>query len=126
VAAWVFLPVHPHARWSTLATIIAILVIVSWRTRRPWLAAVAVLAWLGAFELAWQVGHVLYGREQPLAEAQSLVFQLPGPLIAAGIGLWPDRRWLVGAALVFAVWFALGLHSNWWYDPAGSRSGTRR
>jgi hypothetical protein len=112
---WSPLPSHP--RWSTLLVGLLILVVVGWRTRRPALAAVALLAWLSLYEIVWQACDVLTSHRDLLAYGWLGLALVAWPLLAHRLGIRPHPAALATCAAGFAVWLALGFHYNWFGEP---------
>ena len=117
---WLVVPAG-HVRASTLALTVLIALVVVWRTRRTLLAAVAVMAWLSAFEIAWQTAQAAFGRI-PMSEEFWFVAAVVGWVVLAHhLGIRPDPL-LTGLFVAgFAVWVALGFHSNWPDQPFSLR-----
>jgi len=109
--AWLFSPLA-QTRWSTLLCALAVLGVVSWRRRNPLLGVVAVLAWLGAYEVAFNgLGAALF--DWP---ASAFIWGAAAVLgwtaLAGFLGIWPEPRIVLLYAATMAVWVALGFHSN--------------
>lgn len=84
-----------------------------WRRRWP-LGPLAVLVWLGSYEVMLGLisGHGLIKVltwEQKIALVL-MILLLNG--LAWRVGLVPDDRWLLVTALLWAVWIAIGLPVN--------------
>jgi hypothetical protein len=108
---WSPLPNHP--RWSTVLLGLLILALVGWRTRRPTLACVALVAWLSLYEVIWQGCDVL-PRHRDLTAYGWLVLALAAwPLLAYQLGVRPHPVGLAVCAAGFAAWLALGFQYNW-------------
>jgi hypothetical protein len=112
---WSPLPNHP--RWSTVLLGLLVLALVGWRTRRPALACVALLAWLSLYEVVWQGCDVLI-RHRGLTAYGWLVLALAAwPLLAHQLGVRPHPLGLAVCAAGFVAWLALGFHYNWFGEP---------
>lgn len=107
--SWLFSPLA-ETRWSTVLGAVLILAVISWR-RNPFAAVVAVLAWLSAYEIAFNAIGVLYGWPAPPFLWGSAAV-LGWVVLAAVRGIWPEWRLVVVYAVLMAVWVGLGYHSN--------------
>jgi len=94
-----------------------VLLAVGWRTRRPPLAAVAVLAWLSAYEIVWNACDVLVHHSAAAKLAWLAVALAAWPLLAHRLGIRPHPVGLALCAAGFAVWLALGFDYNWLSEP---------
>lgn len=102
-----------YVRLTTIATAVVMALVILRRTRRPLLALVAVIGWLSAYEIAWEAGQVLYGRD-PLRPTLWLAGAIIGWVIAAQlIGIRVYGPLLLLAAAVFALWLLAGYQQNW-------------
>ncbi len=125
-------------RWTTLAMLAAILVVVSAR-RRPFLALVTALAWLTAFEVLYQFTDTLmHHRDAHLLRAlaiQSFWFATVVGSIgwAHALGVRPHLRWVALSAVIFALWVQQGFPYNragqtgpvqWWPEILNVSSKT--
>lgn len=104
-------------RWSSLATLAVIVLVVSVVKRRPVLGAVAAMGWLIAFEIPYELTDMLV-RHQPGAHLTGWAFWL---LTVSGwigwawaLGVRPDWRWVEISAVIFLGWIASGFQHN---DP---------
>ena len=109
--AWIFSP-FAEARWSTVLTLGALFILVTWKTRRPVVGLVAAMAWLSGFEILYQAtGAVLHHWS-----VTTLVFTTAGTggwLIAAyTLGVRLDWRTASMFVALWVVWIALGFDSN--------------
>lgn len=104
-------------RWSSLAMLALIVLVVTVVRRRPVLGLVAAMGWLVAFEIPYEATDLLV-RHQPgahLTSWASWVVTVAGwPFAAWALGVRPDWRWVALSAAIFAVWIATGFHHN---DP---------
>lgn len=104
-------------RWSSLATLAIIVVVITLVKRRPVLGLVAAMAWLVAFEIPYEATDILV-RHQPgahLTSWASWVVTVGGwPFAAWALGVRPDWRWVGLSAVIFVVWIAIGFQHN---DP---------
>src|SRR2546430_16975219 len=91
----VFSPLPGHARWSTLATALLIAAVVTWRTRRPLRAALAVIAWLALYEVVWQGCDVVAHRANVVNYGWLSLAVVAWPLLAFQSGIRPHP---IGAA----------------------------
>ena len=109
---WTLVPGLGPIRTSTVAAALLILVSVGLWKRRPWLAVVALMAWVSAYELIfnavgisifhWTLGQFLwYG-----AAVIAWVF------LAYREGIRPDRFWLLIFFACWIPWLLEGFHSN--------------
>lgn len=113
---WVDLGDFGAVRLTTILTAIALLFIITWRTRKPWIAVVAILAWASLYEMVYQItGFIMY------REAWTTPWTKP---VWAGLALiaWPIlahtqgiklNKWVVPAfAGIWLLWVGFGFHSN--------------
>jgi hypothetical protein len=109
---WLWLPLVGPIRISTVVAAIAIVTVILWRRRSPILALVTVVAWASVFEIAFQAtGTLLHGWQ--LSYLVWLAAALGGwILLSLLLGIVPDRRLLLGVAVVWVVWVAAGFDSN--------------
>lgn len=109
--SWLWSP-FAQVRWSTVLTAVAIVLVITWQTRRPITAVVTALAWLSGFEILYQAtGAVLHGWS--LMTLTYTVTGTTGWLVAAYLlGVRPDVRLLVLFGIVWVVWIAAGYRSN--------------
>jgi hypothetical protein len=101
-------------RWTTLITAVAIVAVMGIWRRRPFVACVVILAWLGGFEVAFRLLDILRWHEWSawagwLWEAAALIGWL---LAAHAFGIRPSRLWVAVTALVFVVWWLSGYDYN--------------
>jgi hypothetical protein len=110
IFAW--LPIAGPIRVSTVLAALAVFAIVLWRKRSPLLAIVAVIVWASAFELIYNgIGTALFG--WPLSQLAWNLAALAGwILLAAVLGVWPDRWALLGFLILMVGWVLTGFHSN--------------
>ena len=113
----IFSPLPSHPRWSTVLTAVLILAIVTWRTRRPFLGVVTVLAWLSLYEVTWQACDVLVHRGNLVAYGWLSLAVIAWPLLAHQLGVRLDPVGLAVCAGAFLVWLALGFDYNWIGQP---------
>src|SRR5260370_419879 len=125
-------------RWSALAMLAAIVVVVSAR-RRPFLALVTALAWLTAFEVPYQVTDTLvHHRDAHLLRALAVEAFWFGTVVgsigwAHAVGVRPHLRWVALSAVIFTLWVQQGFQYNragqmgpvqWWPEILNVRSKT--
>lgn len=111
-AGWLYSPLA-QIRWSTVLMATAILALVTWRIRRPWLAMLTVLAWVGLYELIWDVVSLVNGGRQTVGG----IIWMAGaigvtPVFARhlGVRLWPPAYLVCAAA--FVAWDLTGFAWN--------------
>jgi len=117
----VFSPLPGHARWSTLATALLIAAVVTWRTRRPLRAALAVIAWLALYEVVWQGCDVVAHRANVVNYGWLSLAVVAWPLLAFQAGIRPHPIGAAVCAAGFLVWLALGFDYNWIGQPGPIR-----
>ncbi len=104
-------------RWSSLAMLAVIVLVVAAARRRPVLGLVTAMAWLVAFETPYEARDILV-RHQPgahLTSWASWVVTVGGwPFAAWALDVWPDWRWVGLSAVIFLLWIATGFQHN---DP---------
>lgn len=95
-------------RWTTLATAIVVMVVIGLVRRRPDLAVVSVVAWLGGFEAAYGILDTLYwhpaGAVKWTAEAWQAAALIGWVLLAHAMGIQPSPPWTAVTVIAFAVW----------------------
>jgi hypothetical protein len=113
-AGWLFSPVF-GIRWSTLLMASVIVATVGVAMRRPWVALAAVMAWVGVFEVVNGACNILtHHRWGELGSLGWLAAGIGGwAVLAARLGIWPERRWLLLTAVAFAAWMATGYDYNY-------------
>jgi hypothetical protein len=116
---WSPLPSHP--RWSTVLMAAVVLAVVTWRTRRPLLACLAVLAWLSAYEIAWNTCSLVTHGDDPVKWFWLVLALLAWPLLAHQVGLRPQPVAVALCAAGFAIWLVLGFDYNWMREPGPVR-----
>lgn len=117
---WLYVP-FGHVRLSTAVLTGVVLAAVLLRTRRPHVAVVAIMAWLSGFEIIWQTGEYAFGRVPLSYELWFVAAVISWVALAHVLGIRPDP-WLTAVfAVTFAVWVALGFHSNWPGQPFSLR-----
>jgi hypothetical protein len=112
VQGWVYSPLA-QVRWSTVQGAAAILVLVTWRARRPGLAVLTVLAWVGLYELIWDVVSLVNGGQQTVGGIiwmASAVGVAPAFARHLGVRLWLPAYLVCAAA--FLAWDLTGFHWN--------------
>lgn len=109
---WILAPGLGAIRTSTVAAAVLILLVVAVYGRRPWLAVVAVMGWLSAYELVFNaVGVIVFG----WPHGSFLWF---GAAMSAWVvlayreGIRPSRFWLLIFLLAWIPWLLEGFHSN--------------
>ena len=112
VGIWLYYP-GGQVRLSTALMALTILVCVTWRTRRPHVAVVAVMAWISLFEVAWQGFTTLAHGGRWAYEAWFVAAVISWVLLAHVLGVRPDWRLLLISAAALLAWLAVGFDSNW-------------
>jgi hypothetical protein len=108
-------------RLSTVIVTAVVLAVVTWRTRRPLLAVLAVLGWLSAFEIAWELSRVAF-RQDSLRNALWFSLAVAGWVVAAELArIRPEPRLAGLFALTFVLWLATGFGLNWLGQPVSVR-----
>ncbi len=101
-------------RWTTLATAAAMLGLIGVVRRRPDLAVVSVVAWMGGFEIAFRFFEIL--RWQQWSGLPHLAWVAAAltawPLLALALGIRPSPAWMAVTAVAFAVWITTGYDYN--------------
>jgi ABC-type glucose/galactose transport system permease subunit len=109
---WALLPVVGPIRVSTVIASGVMVVAVLWRRHSPFIAVVAVMAWLSAYEILFQAtGAVMHGWNASYFAWMSAAV---GGWVVLGIvkGVVPTWRWLIPVALVWLIWILTGFNSN--------------
>jgi hypothetical protein len=104
-------------RWTSLAMLAVVLVVVSVVRRRPLLGLVAAMGWLVAFEIPYEATDILVRHRSGvhLTSWASWLLTVAGwPFAAHLAGIRPHWRWVAASAAIFAVWIATGFQHN---DP---------
>src|SRR3977135_4065151 len=97
---WLVFPFLPAIRLSTVLAFIATLVIVAWYRRSLLIALVAGMAWVSAFEIAYQAVGTVYGRHDVL-HLFFLTFSMSGWGVAAHVaGIRPHPALLLAWGVV--------------------------
>ncbi len=95
-------------RWTTLATGVALLVVIGLVRRRPDLAVVSAVAWAGGFELTYGIIDTLYWHPRDAArwtaEAWQAAALIGWVLLAHAMGIRPAPAWVAVTVIAFAVW----------------------
>lgn len=102
-------------RLSTWITVLVFVSIAAWRSERA--PVVAMIAWLAAFETAYQLAAMALRTPSPVPlvgpVSISLVVGAPVVLFAMTLlGARANPFLLAAAVLVFGVWLATGFHVN--------------
>ena len=113
---WLYYP-GGQMRLSTALMALAILALVTWRTRRPHVAVVALMAWISLFEVAWQGLTTLAHGGNWSYEAWFVAAVISWVLLAHALGVRPDWRFLLLSAATLLVWLGYGFDSNWAGKP---------
>lgn len=105
-------------RWSSLATAVAIVLVVTAARRRPLLGVLAAMGWGTTFEVAFQLTSILAHRDahwlRSLAGESWWLWTVVGWSFAAHlVGIRPHLSWLAVTALLFALWVQQGFWFNW-------------
>jgi hypothetical protein len=109
---WLVFPFVGAIRLSTVLAFMATLVIVTWFRRSPFIAVVAAMGWVCAFEIAYQAVATVYGQYTPI-HLFYLTFSLSGWVVAAhAAGIRPHPLLVVGWSLVFLAWIVFGFQPN--------------
>ena len=109
---WIWLPLAGPIRLSTVLTGLLMVVAMLWRHRGPLTALITLMAWLSAYEIAYQAtGTALHGW------SPAYFFWLSAAIsgwVVLGLvrGIIPNRWLLLAVALVWAIWLLTGFHSN--------------
>lgn len=109
---WIWLPVFGPIRISTVLAALFLVVAILWRRRGPATALIALMAWLSAYEILYQVtGAVIHGWSLTYVVWMSAAV---GGWVALGFvrGILPDRRLLLATAVVWVLWILFGFNSN--------------
>jgi ubiquinone/menaquinone biosynthesis C-methylase UbiE len=120
---WLIFPFIGAIRVSTVLAFVATLVILTW-VRRSLLAGVlGGMAWVGAFEIVFQLVGAIEGRVTWL-HLFYLTFSLSGWVVAAHvIGIRPHPALLLVWGSVFLAWVAFGFHPNRYLDHGQISAG---
>jgi hypothetical protein len=117
-------------RWTTLATGIAILVVIGLVKRRPDLAVVTAVAWAGGFEATYGIIDTAYWHPGDTArwveEAWQAAALIGWVLLAHAMGIRPSATWVAVTVIGFAVWLTTipGLTSGFVYNaPQAGQTG---
>jgi len=117
-------------RWTTLATGVAMLVVIGLVKRRPDLAVVSAVAWAGGFELTYGIADTLYWHPQDasrwIAEAWQAAALIGWVLLAHAIGIRPSPAWVAVTVIAMAVWMTTipGVTSGFIYNaPQAGQTG---
>jgi hypothetical protein len=115
---WLVFPFIGAIRLSTVLAFIATLVIVAWFRRSLLVAFVTGMAWVSAFEIAYQAVGTVYGRHDAL-HLFFLTFSMSGWVVAAYVaGVRPHPGLLLAWGVVFLGWIASGFQPNLYDHPA--------
>ncbi len=113
---WLIFPFIGAIRVSTVLAFVATLVILTWVRRSLLLGVIGGMAWIGAFEIVFQLVGAIEGRVTWL-HLFYLTFSLSGWVVAAHvIGIRPHPALLLAWGLVFLAWVAFGFHPNRYLD----------
>src|SRR6266567_8063331 len=109
-------------RWTTVLTAAAILVLIGIVRRRPDLAVVSVVAWIGGFEVVFRFFEVLRWQQwSGLLDLAWMAAALVGwPILALALGIRPSPAWVAVTAIAFAVWITTGYDYNLPQTAGGS------
>jgi SAM-dependent methyltransferase len=113
---WLIFPFIGAIRVSTVLAFVATLVILTWVRRSLLVGVIGGMAWIGAFEIVFQLVGAIEGRVTWL-HLFYLTFSLSGWVVAAHvIGIRPHPALLLAWGLVFLAWVAFGFHPNRYLD----------
>lgn len=114
---WLVFPFIGAIRLSTVVAFVATVVIVAWFRRSLLVAFLTGMAWVSAFEIAYQAVGTVYGRHDAL-HLFFLTFSMSGWVVAAHVaGVRPHPGLLVAWAVVFLGWIASGFQPNLYDQP---------
>lgn len=101
-------------RWTTLVLAVVLLSLIGAWKRRPGVAVIAVLAWVGGFEVMFRALDILRWHEWwALSGWGWEAAALGGWVVAAHlIGIRPSSVWIAVTVVAFAVWWATGYDYN--------------
>lgn len=109
---WVLFPFIGAIRLSTVLAFVATLVILTWSRRSLFVAFLAGMGWVSAFEIVYQAVGTVYGQFTPI-HLFYLVFTMSGWVAAAYVaGIRPHPLLLVAWGLVWVGWMAYGFQPN--------------
>ena len=121
-------------RWSSLAMLALIVLVVTAARRRPFLALVTAMGWLVAFEIVYEGADAAVHHKSSVAWAFWLLTVAAWPLLAHFMGVRPHLRWVLLSAAIFALWIQQGFWYNWpgqgskpinwWYEALNVGSKT--
>jgi ABC-type glucose/galactose transport system permease subunit len=85
---------------------------VLWRRHSPFIALVAVMAWLSAYEILFQAtGAVIHSWNASYFASVSAA--VAGWVVLGFVkGIVPTWRWLLPVAFVWLIWMVTGFNSN--------------
>ncbi len=107
-------------RWSSLAMLAAILVVVTLARRRPLLALAAAMGWLVSFEVIYEATDIAvhHRLDAHLTSWGFWLLTVAGwPFFAHALGIRPNLRWVFLSAAIFALWIQQGFWYNWPGQP---------
>ena len=114
---WLVFPFIGAIRLSTVVAFVATLVIVAWFRRSLLVAFLTGMAWVSAFEIAYQAVGTVYGRHDAL-HLFYLTFSMSGWVVAGHVaGVRPHPGLLLVWAGVFLGWIASGFQPNLFDQP---------
>jgi hypothetical protein len=105
-------------RWTSLATAVGIVLVVTVVRRRPLLGVVAAMGWGTTFEVVFQITSILAHRDthwlRALAGESWWLWTVVGWSFAAHLaGVRPRLSWVLVTAALFALWIQQGFWFNW-------------
>lgn len=116
--SWIWSPIL-GARWSTVLTMAAILVVVGWRTRSPLRALVVAMAWLCGYEILYEATGSLLHRWS-LTTLMWTTSGTAGWLVAYWLwGMRPPPALMATFTASWFIWILAGFNSNWSSFPLG-------
>ena len=125
-----------NVRWSSLAMMAVIVVVVTAIKRRPLLAVAAAMGWLVSYEVVFQATDILVHHrfDAHLASWGFWLLTVAGwPFVAYIMGIRPRLGWTLLSATIFVVWVQQGFWYNWpsqlgpvnwWYEALNVGSKT--
>jgi SAM-dependent methyltransferase len=120
---WLVFPFIGAIRISTVLAFAATVVILTWVRRSLLVAVLGGMAWVSAFEIAFQLVGAIEGHVTWL-HLFYLTFSLSGWVVAAHVaGIRAHPALLLAWGLIFLGWIAFGFHPNRYLDHAPLSAG---